>query len=275
MDCITCSAALSIARTPFQPYREVFEADVALNDAGTVLGESTVASAALVGRCRQVALSGEVSATSTLPGRGWGQKTAIQPHAQEDLRHKPALEAPLRNLFTSWPRADTAGKPPLPDVVRKVVRDGREAPSKEGTMIVKPTKQRKADWTPATGTEDTALQRRLISQLSEILYTSIDEEEEDLQALAIATLNAFEPEDAVEEFLVVQMAALSHNALDCLRRAALENQKPGLRDLELRNAAKLLDLNARLLERLERRRRAAAIAKATKDAPLSTLGHRF
>lgn len=99
--------------------------------------------------------------------------------------------------------------------------------------------------------------RELEMQAAETLW--LDERiskarKEDRMAVVIAMMQALAPGDDVDVVLAAQMVACHHAAMDCLRRATWEWRTREGRDMELRNAARLMNLYARQTETLDRRR---------------------
>jgi hypothetical protein len=87
------------------------------------------------------------------------------------------------------------------------------------------------------------LQHRLGNELYETLWLPqhLDEDERFKRILAaVKRVERIEPRDAIESMLAVQMVATHNAALECLRRAMLENQTFEGRDMALKHAAKLL-----------------------------------
>jgi hypothetical protein len=109
----------------------------------------------------------------------------------------------------------------------------------------------------ATGTSDVALQETLIRQLRDTFAASpklhpVDKAS--LEDAAVAALTALEPQDASEGMQAVQIVATEITAMDCLKRAADPGATLAVRDVNLRHAEKLMMVNLRLQEALDRRR---------------------
>ena len=124
---------------------------------------------------------------------------------------------------------------------------------------------------PSIASSDSALKKRMISQLVDVLYTTVDEA--DIEEVALAALRAFNPKDDVEVTMAAHLAAVNHNALDCFRRAMMDNQKLAVRDFEMRHAAKMLELYGRMLPAYEKRQKRRELDKKLPNAPLALLGH--
>ena len=98
--------------------------------------------------------------------------------------------------------------------------------------------------------EERLLQPHLIGHLCPL----VGSDDADSKAAVIAYIEAMAPTDAIEELLVAQMLATFQAGMGCIRRAATEADKLGLRDIELRHGEKLLNLFSRLFEAFEKRR---------------------
>jgi D-tyrosyl-tRNA(Tyr) deacylase len=73
-------------------------------------------------------------------------------------------------------------------------------------------------------------------------------------ATAIIMLNGFKPADELEGMLSAQMVATHTAAMECLRRAMIEEQTFAGRDQNLKHASKLLSIYARQLDALNKHR---------------------
>ncbi len=108
-----------------------------------------------------------------------------------------------------------------------------------------------------TGTENKKLQSYLFAQMIQSLWrpSGMDEEQkQDRMFAAIAALQGIKPRDEIEGMLGVQMVATHSAAMECLRRAMLEEQTLEGRDQNLKHATKLLTLYARQMETLDKHR---------------------
>lgn len=109
----------------------------------------------------------------------------------------------------------------------------------------------------ATGTADPGLQMRLIEQLRDTLWlhsTLSPDRRSDFIQSAFAALSGIKPADEIEGMLAVQMVATHNAAIDCLRRAMIEEQTFEGRNQNLKHAANLLGIYARQLEALNKHR---------------------
>ncbi|MEM1066552.1 MAG: hypothetical protein AAGJ74_13715 [Pseudomonadota bacterium] len=100
-----------------------------------------------------------------------------------------------------------------------------------------------------------ALQR--LKQLIGVLWTPSSAATEDVQAKikgAMKTLQQIAPRDPFEQMLSMQMVACHDAVLECMRRAALENQTFEGRDQCLRHGAKMMMTYTKLLETLNKHR---------------------
>ena len=109
----------------------------------------------------------------------------------------------------------------------------------------------------ATGSQEPALQQRLIKQVADTLWLPEGLGEDERVALirsAISMLHGIKPNTEVEGMLAAQMVASHNAAMECLRRSMIPAQSPQARDQNLRHASKLLALYARQVEILDKHR---------------------
>lgn len=107
----------------------------------------------------------------------------------------------------------------------------------------------------ATGTRSSELQLRLVSQALNVLGTLPKGEAAD--GAIKATLDALagiNPRDELEGMLATQMVSVHDTTMECLRRAAHPDQTFAGRDMNLKHAAKLLQIYARQVEALDKHR---------------------
>jgi hypothetical protein len=108
----------------------------------------------------------------------------------------------------------------------------------------------------ATGTSDVGLQEVLIRQIQDAMPTA------ELHPLdsastgeaAVAALVEIRPQDVIEGMLAGQFVAAYFTSMDCLKRASDPGWLPQVRDMNLRQAGKLMSTGLQLLEAIERRR---------------------
>ena len=108
-----------------------------------------------------------------------------------------------------------------------------------------------------TGTENKKLQSYLFAQLAQSLWLPSgmnEEQKQDPMFAAIAALQGIKPRDEIEGMMGVQMVATHSAAMECLRRAMLNEQTFQGRDQNLKHGVKLLTLYARQLEALDKHR---------------------
>lgn len=109
----------------------------------------------------------------------------------------------------------------------------------------------------ATGSSHADLNLVLINQVAASLWTPAGTSGDDytcrLQA-ALAALQGLAPRDELEGMLAVQMVATHSAAMECLRRAMIEEQSFEGRDQNLKHATKLLATYARQVEALDKHR---------------------
>lgn len=67
-------------------------------------------------------------------------------------------------------------------------------------------------------------------------------------------MRSIKPTDSLERMLAVQMVSMHHAAMECLRRASLEDQTKEARESNLNQATKLTGLFTRQMEALDKHR---------------------
>ena len=130
---------------------------------------------------------------------------------------------------------------PAPDLRRHP--DGTPAPAAE--LRVLRLADREATLTRATGSEDTRVHDWLVNDVAFALTAPPalgDEARQDRVCAAVTALCDIAPRDAIEGMLAAQMVAVHSAALDCLRRAADPVSGDRARDVDLRHAARLLNV---------------------------------
>jgi hypothetical protein len=133
------------------------------------------------------------------------------------------------------------------DVARKAAR--KKATPDKGTVGVDPIAGRLA-----TGTDREKLQLRLLTLASRALILREGEEQNAVVEALMDALAAINPRDGFEGILASQMVAVHETAMECLRRASFPNQTFEARDVNLKHAAKLLQLYVRQVEALDKHR---------------------
>jgi hypothetical protein len=106
----------------------------------------------------------------------------------------------------------------------------------------------------ATGTTDRYLALHLYNAATNALWAPGGRPREDAVLAIVAALEAIAPSDGLEGMLATQMVGTHEAAMECLRRAMLVNQTPKGSDLNLKHAAKLLQIYARQVEALDKHR---------------------
>jgi hypothetical protein len=108
-----------------------------------------------------------------------------------------------------------------------------------------------------TGTKDRALNMELIKQAIASLWIPEGISEYDKlnrMRSAIALLKGINPTDEIERLLATQMVATHNTAMECLRRAMIQNQTFEGRNQDLKNAAKLMGIYTRQIDALNKHR---------------------
>ncbi|MGN3975260.1 hypothetical protein [Tsuneonella sp. SYSU-LHT278] len=109
----------------------------------------------------------------------------------------------------------------------------------------------------AVGSTSEAFQITAISQALEALWQPARKPEETRERELQATYDALRsiaPRSELEGMLAVQMLSVHNAAMECMRRAMLEQQTFEGRDQNLKHAAKLMSLYERQLAALDRHR---------------------
>jgi hypothetical protein len=104
----------------------------------------------------------------------------------------------------------------------------------------------------ATGTDNFALQQRLVGQVLGVTHAG--EGGQASLETSEAALKAIAPRDGVEGLVASQMAASHETAMDCLRRARTPGQSLQAQDIYYKHAAKFLQLHIKQLEALDKHR---------------------
>lgn len=108
-----------------------------------------------------------------------------------------------------------------------------------------------------TGTNNRVLNMQLINQAAASLWIPEELSEDERMnriASAIALLKGIKPADEIEGLLATQMVATHSAAMECLRRAMIQDQTFEGRDQNLKHATKLLGIYARQMDALNKHR---------------------
>ena len=112
-------------------------------------------------------------------------------------------------------------------------------------------------WVKSTGSKDLEIHLARVRELTSAIWLPGDLPEKERDRKVLAAVNMFselKPQDGVEGMLATQMVATHSAAMECMRRAMLPEQSSEARDMNLRNANKLLQTYARQLEVLNKHR---------------------
>ncbi len=107
------------------------------------------------------------------------------------------------------------------------------------------------------GTKNSGLNMELINQAGAALWfpEGISEEEKLKRMVSvIALLKGIKPENEIEGLLATQMIATHHAAMECMRRAMIQNQTFEGRDQNLKHATKLSGLFVQQMDALNKNR---------------------
>ena len=106
-------------------------------------------------------------------------------------------------------------------------------------------------------TDDKTIESRKLNEIADLIWRpkSLPETERNARLVrAIELYESLKPADGAESMLVAQMVGTHSAALECLRRAAIEEQTFVGRDMALKHAQKLMALYAKQLETLNKHR---------------------
>lgn len=106
----------------------------------------------------------------------------------------------------------------------------------------------------AMGTDDVALQNRLVNQALAVVSLQKGQKQDDAIMATLAAFEAIAPTDGLEGVFATQMVATHEAAMECLRRANIPGQSFEGRDVNLKHAEKLLQIYARQMEALDKHR---------------------
>lgn len=102
-----------------------------------------------------------------------------------------------------------------------------------------------------------AIELHKVNEIARLLWLPEGLSDEDRNARMLLALELYEsmaPQDGLEGMLAAQMVGTHHAALECLRRAALENQTYAGRDMALKHAQKLMTLYTQQIAALNKHR---------------------
>ena len=105
--------------------------------------------------------------------------------------------------------------------------------------------------------DESVVINRKVNEISELLFyfENMSEDEKNVRIVrALELFESLEPLDGMESMLAAQMVATHFAALDCLRRAALNNQTFEGRNVSLTQAQKLMSLYTKQLATLDKHR---------------------
>lgn len=109
----------------------------------------------------------------------------------------------------------------------------------------------------ALDVEGSAIEFRKLNEIGELLWLPSSLGEEERNARIVRALELYEglkPEGSAEGMLAVQMVGTHSMALECLRRASIEEQTFEGREQNLKHAQKLMALYAQQLATLDKHR---------------------
>jgi hypothetical protein len=107
-----------------------------------------------------------------------------------------------------------------------------------------------------TGATDADLQSALIHQIYDAIPVPPNLhpfERTTLKETAVAALRAIKPRDEIEGMLAVQFVATHYTVMDCFKRVSDAGQSLQIRDMNMRQAERLMTTGLRLMEALDRR----------------------
>jgi hypothetical protein len=108
-----------------------------------------------------------------------------------------------------------------------------------------------------TGSRNPDAMAYRVKQLNKALWQSPDasaaDHEENMRG-ALATLQDIAPSDGLEGMLALQMVAVNQAVVECMRQAASPRASEAVREMSINHATRLMNVFARQLEALDRRR---------------------
>jgi hypothetical protein len=105
--------------------------------------------------------------------------------------------------------------------------------------------------------QDLTIETRKLSEIAELIWIPPGLSEDERNARVLRALELYEdlkPVGSAEGMLAAQMVATHTTALDCLRRAAIQDQTFEGRDMSLKHAQKLMALYVQQLTALDKHR---------------------
>ena len=105
--------------------------------------------------------------------------------------------------------------------------------------------------------DDGIIEGRKLNEIAELIWLPASMSEPERNARIVRAVELYEslkPADGAESMLAAQMVGTHSAALECLRRAAIEEQTYAGRDMALKHAQKLMALYAKQLETLNKHR---------------------
>ena len=125
------------------------------------------------------------------------------------------------------------------------------------TVPAEPAPKVNPFWVKATGSTELEVHLARVREITSTIWLPGDLPAKERDQRVVAAVNMFselKPQDGVEGMLATQMVATHSAAMECMRRAMLPEQSSEARDMNLRNANKLLQTYARQLEVLNKHR---------------------
>ena len=168
-----------------------------------------------------------------------------------------SLRAPRRNLCLGVMVLKERALTKRQSVKRQSVKKRKIAKTDKKTAAEKTASALSQHFHDALGSTSKDVRDQLILQSVNALGLTIESSkyEVTLKAMSVASLlQEIKPQDGPERLLATQMVATHNIAMDCYRRAMLENLTFAARDVYLKHAAKLAGLFARQLETLNKHR---------------------
>jgi hypothetical protein len=106
----------------------------------------------------------------------------------------------------------------------------------------------------ATGTDEPLLQQRMLLQTLDASWLDRGESFEEAATATVAALAAIAPRDGMESMLATQMVAVHEAAMECFRRGMVSSQSPEVREINLKQAGKLLQIYTRQVGAFDKHR---------------------